>query len=92
MTERLASMRQLLLDIDQEARTIARGLESNGKLPPGFCDKHYQLLPYEQRELRRLKTAMLLADGPDTYVALARENKMPRGWMERRLRELGISR
>ncbi len=85
-------MRDLLLDVDQEARTLARGLEGNGLLPKGFCDKHYGLLPYEEREKRRLKTALLLAEDPDTFVALANEDQVPRGWLERRLKELGIRR
>ncbi len=85
-------MRILLLDVDQQARTRARGLEDNGKLPAGFCDKHYGLLPHEERERRRLKTALLLAEDADTFVALARENTMPGGWLERRLTELGIRR
>ncbi len=34
-------MRTLLLDVDQQARTHARGLEGNGRLPKGFYDKHY---------------------------------------------------
>ncbi len=85
-------MRDLLLDADQQARTLARGLEGNGRLPKGFYDKHYGLLPYEERERRRLKTALLLAEDPDTFVALARENTLPAGWLERRLKELGIRR
>ena len=85
-------MRTLLLDVDQQARTLARGLEYNGRLPRGFCAKHYGLLPHEQRELRRLKTAILLATAPDTYIALARENTMPADWLQRRLNELGIRR
>ncbi len=85
-------MRTLLLDVDQEARTLARGLEGNGRLPKGFYDKHYGILPHEERERRRLKTALLLAEDPDTFVALARENTMPAGWLQRRLTELGIRR
>ncbi len=85
-------MRTLLLDVDQEARTLARGLEGNGRLPKGFYDKHYGLLPHEEREKRRLKTALTLADGVDTFVALVHEDQVPRGWLERRLKELGIRR
>ncbi len=85
-------MRDLLLDVDQQARTRARGLEGNGRLPKGFYDKHYGLLPHEEREKRRLKTALLLAEDADTFVALARENTMPTGWLQRRLRELGVRR
>ncbi len=85
-------MRTLLLDLDQQARTRARGLEGNGRLPKGFYDKHYGLLPHEEREKRRLKTALLLAEDADTFVALARENTMPTGWLQRRLTELGIRR
>ncbi len=65
-------MRDLLLDVDQQARTRARGLEGNGRLPKGFCDKHYALLPHEERELKRLKHAMAAAPDADTFVALAR--------------------
>ncbi len=85
-------MRTLLLDVDQQARTRARGLEGNGRLPKGFYDKHYGLLSHEERERRRLKTALLLAEDADTFVALARENTLPGGWLERRLKELGIRR
>ncbi len=85
-------MRTLLLDVDQEARTLARGLEGNGRLPKGFYDKHYGLLPHEEREKRRLKTALTLADGADTFVALVNEDRVPRGWLEKRLKELGIRR
>ncbi len=86
------TIRDLLLDTDQEARTRAHGLEATGKLPPGYCEQHYGLLAHEQRELRRLKTALTLADGADTFVALANEDRVPRGWLERRLKELGIRR
>ncbi len=82
-------MRTLLLDVDQEHRTRARGLEGNGRLPKGFYDKHYGLLPYEERERKRLKTALLLAEDADTFVALAREGRAPRRWLTRRLTELG---
>ncbi len=85
-------MRTLLDDLEREARQGSEGLEAQGRLPAGFTQKHYPLTANEQRELRRLKTAMLLADGPDTYVALARENTMPAGWLQRRLTELGIHR
>ncbi len=88
----MPDMRTLLLDVDQQARTRARGLEGNGRLPKGFYDKHYGLLPHEERERRRLKTALLLAEDVGTFVALARENTMPAGWLERRLKELGIRR
>ncbi len=88
----MSNMRTLLLDVDQQARTIARGLEGNGRLPKGFYDKHYGLLPHEERERRRLKTALLLAEDSDTFVALARENTMRAGWLQRRLTELGIRR
>ncbi len=76
-------------DIEHDARTRSEGLEAQGRLPAGFTQKHHPLTTAEQRELRRLKTAMLLADGPDTYVALAREGKAPRRWLTRRLTELG---
>ncbi len=82
-------MRTPLLDLDQQARTHARGLEGNGRLPKGFYDKHYGLLPHEERERRRLKTALLLAQDPDTFVALVHEGKAPRRWLTRRLTELG---
>ncbi len=85
-------MRTLLDDLEREARERSEGLEAQGRLPAGFTQKHYPLTTSEQRELRRLKTALLLAEDADTFVALARENTMPAGWLERRLKELGIRR
>ncbi len=81
-------MRTLLLDVDQQARTLARGLEGNGRLPKGFYDKHYGLLPHEERERRRLKTALLLAEDVDTFTGIVHGGKVPRAWYKRRLQEL----
>ena len=85
-------MRDDQLDYEQEARKRSDALEDANRLPQGFTAKHYPMTPAEQRELRRLKTALTLADGADTFVALANEDKVPRGWLERRLKELGIRR
>ncbi len=85
-------MRDDHLDYERDARNRAKALEGENRLPKGFTAKHYPMTPMEQRELRRLKTALTLADGADTFVALANEDKVPRGWLERRLTELGIRR
>ncbi len=85
-------MRDDQLDYEQDARKCSDALEDANRLPQGFTAKHYPLSPLEQRELRRLKTALQLADGADTFVALANEDRVPRGWLERRLKELGIRR
>lgn len=85
-------MRDDQLDFEQEARKRSDALEDANRLPRGFTAKHYPMTRDEQRELRRLKTALTLADGADTFVALANEDQVPRGWLERRLKELGIRR
>ncbi len=79
------SIRDLLLDVDQEARTLARGLEGNGKLPRGFYDKHYGLLPHEERELRRLKAATHAATDVDTFVALCKGRPVPASRLQQRV-------
>jgi len=66
------SVRDVLLDADQNARTEAIRLEATGQLPPGFVDQHYGLTNLELRELRRLKHAGAAATDADTYVALAK--------------------
>ncbi len=81
-------MRTLLLDVDQQARTRARGLEGNGRLPKGFYDKHYGLLPHEEREKRLLATALLLAEDVATFTGIVNGGKVPAVWYKRRLREL----
>ncbi len=85
-------MNEPMRDLEQQARARSEGLEAQGRLPAGFTAEHYPLTNSEQRELRRLKTALTLAEDADTFVALARENTMPGGWLERRLKELGIRR
>ena len=85
-------MRDLFDDLEHDARKRSESLEVQGRIPQEFTAKHYPLTTSEQRELRRLKTALTLADGADTFVALANEDKVPRGWLERRLKELGIRR
>ncbi len=85
-------MRDLFDDLERDARQRSEGLEAQGRLPAGFTQKHYPLTASEQRELRRLKTALTLADSADTFVALVNEDQVPRGWLEKRLTELGIRR
>ncbi len=83
-------LRTDLLDFEREARQRAVGLEATGKLPAGFVDEHYALSPLEERELRRLKAALELADDADTFVALAKGRPLPRtdSWFRRRLADL----
>ncbi len=88
----MPDMRDLFDDLERDARQRSEDLERDGRLPQGFTAKHYPMTPAEQRELRRLKTALTLADGADTFVALANQDRVPRGWLERRLKELGIRR
>ncbi len=75
-------------DLEHEARTRSNTLEAQGKLPAGFTAEHYPLTTAEQHELRRLKTAMTLAEGPDDFLAIYHQGKVPARWYKRRLAEL----
>ncbi len=77
----------MLDDYEAEARTRDVTLGALGKLPEQFIQN--RLTTTESREHRRLKTALLLADSSDTFIALARQGKAPRPWVNKRLRELG---
>ncbi len=82
-------MRTLLDDLEREARERSEDLERDGRVPPGFTAKHYPIPVKDHADLRRHKVALLLAQDPDTFVALAHEGKAPRRWVTRRLTELG---
>ncbi len=83
-------MRTLLLDLEHEARERSENLERDGRLPPGFTAKHYPMPAADYTELRRLKSALLLAEDADTFVALANNRPVPRerSWFLRRLAEI----
>ncbi len=82
-------MRDLLDDLEREARERSEDLERDGRLPEGFAAQHYPLPPADYADLKRHKTALLLSQDPDTFVALVHEGKAPRHWLTRRLTELG---
>ncbi len=82
-------MRDLFDDLEHEARQRSEDLERDGCVPAGFTAKHYPIPPAAQADLKRHKIALLLAQDPDTFVALAHEGKAPRRWVTRRLTELG---
>ncbi len=82
-------MRTLLDDLEHDARERSENLERDGRLPPGFTAKHYRISQDEHADFKRHKTALLLAQDPDTFVALVHEGKAPRRWLTRRLTELG---
>ena len=65
-------MRQLLEQVEHDARLHAASLEAAGKLPAGFTTRHHPLTRLELFELRRLKTAAAIALDVDAYVELAR--------------------
>lgn len=76
--------RQLIDELEHEARQRAVGLEALGRLPGpkkcpplGFVHRYYPLTSREQAELRRLKGAAALATDAATYVALARGDAIP---------------
>ncbi len=79
-------------ELERQARARGEGLEALGKLPIGFTTKHYPLTTREHSELQRLKVAMTLADGPDSFLAIYHGGKVPRGWYKRRLTEILQSR
>ncbi len=81
-------MRDLFDDLERDARKASEGLEATGKLPAGFTAEHYPLTSRERLELRRMSAAMELADGPDTFLAIYHNGKIPRQWYQQRLREL----
>lgn len=82
------NVRETLLDADRDARARAVALESRGKLPAGFVDRHYGLTPREQVELRRLKACGAAATDVDVFVALCKGEAVPAF----RLRQQIISR
>lgn len=71
-------MHQLIEELEREARARSRELENQGRLSAGFTDHYYPLTESEQRELERLKAAMLLATDAATYVDLANGKQVPR--------------
>lgn len=71
-------MHQLIEELEREARDRSRALENDGRLTGGFTSFFYPLTHAEQRELERLKAAMLLATDAATYVDLARSRPVPR--------------
>lgn len=71
-------MHNLIEELEREARARARTLENQGRLTVGFTSFFYPLTHAEQRELERLKAAMLLATDAATYVDLARGLPVPR--------------
>ncbi len=75
-------------DLEREARARSEGLEAQGKLPNGFTAEHYPLTASEQRELRRYKAALELADSADTFIALVHGRPLPKRWYQHRLRQL----
>ena len=83
-------MRDLLHDLEREARERSEDLERDGRLPPGFTAERYPLPPDDYTELRRLKSALLLAEDADTFVALAKKRPVPRerSWFLRRIAEI----
>ena len=81
-------MDELIDELEHEARQRSESLEAAGKLPAGFTEHHYPLTAREHAELQRLKAAMEIADGPDTFLAIYHGGKIPRAWYRRRLREL----
>ncbi len=81
-------MTNLFDDLEHEARKRSEGLEAQGRLSAGFTQKHHPLTASEQRELRRMKAALELADGPDTFLSIYRGGKIPAAWYKRRLQEL----
>ena len=75
-------------DLERDARARSEGLEAQGKLPAGFTAEHYPLTTSEQRELRRYKAALELADSADTFIALVHGRPLPKRWYQHRLRQL----
>lgn len=71
-------MHQLIEELEREARNRSRTLENQGRLTGGFTTHFYPLTHAEQRELERLKAAMLLATDAATYVDLANGQPIPR--------------
>lgn len=71
-------MHELIQELEREARHRSRTLEHQGRLPGGFTSFYYPLTHPEQRELERLKAAMLIATDAATYVDLARGLPVPR--------------
>ncbi len=81
-------MRDLFDDLEHDARKRSESLEVQGRIPQEFTAKHYPLTAREHAELRRMKAAMELADGPDTFLAIYHGGKVPAAWYKRRLQEL----
>ena len=79
--------RTTLLEADRAARQAAFALEMQGKLPPRFTEYAYPLTRLEQRECRRLRTALEVANTPDAFVALARGEAVPAHMIQPRIVE-----
>jgi hypothetical protein len=62
----------LLDDLERDARWRAQELKAQGKLTPGFCERHYPFSDADQAECKRLRHAAAAAPDADTFVALAK--------------------
>lgn len=78
MTNETTNVTDNIREWDALAREETQRLENTGRLDAGFTETYYPLTTDDHRELRRLTTALLLADSATTYVALTKGEAVPK--------------